>query len=153
MSTADHHEPAHSPQGTGATMGPETQMLNLKILQNLAQNNIYRDEESKAGIRALEKSLLGQGRRYTPVEAAECAGLPFETAQRIWHNMGFPTIPNHSPYFTETDVQMLADLQKLDAEGDIRMEYVASLVRAEGQLTDRTVAWQIEALVHNIMVT
>ena len=67
--------------------------------------------------------------------------------------MGFPTIPNHSPYFTETDVQMLADLQKLDAEGDIRMEYVASLVRAEGQLTDRTVAWQIEALVHNIMVT
>lgn len=35
-------------------MGPETQMLNLKILQNLAQNNIYRDEESKAGIRALE---------------------------------------------------------------------------------------------------
>lgn len=97
MSTADHHEPAHSPQGTGATMGPETQMLNLKILQNLAQNNIYRDEESKAGIRALEKSLLGQGRRYTPVEAAECAGLPFETAQRIWHNMGFPTIPNTRP--------------------------------------------------------
>lgn len=66
MSTADRHEPAHSPQDTGATMGPETQMLNLKILQNLAQNNIYRDEESKAGIRALEKSLLGQGRRYTP---------------------------------------------------------------------------------------
>ena len=100
MSTADHQKPAHSPQGTGATMGPETQMLNLKILQNLAQNNIYRDEESKAGIRALEKSLLGQGRRYTPVEAAECAGLPLETAQRIWHNVGFPTIPNHSPYFT-----------------------------------------------------
>lgn len=66
MSTADPQKPAHSPQGTGATMGPETQMLNLKILQNLAQNNIYRDEESKAGIRALEKSLLGQGRRYTP---------------------------------------------------------------------------------------
>ena len=153
MSTADPQKPAHSLQGTGATMGPETQMLNLKILQNLAQNNIYRDEESKAGIRALEKSLLGQGRRYTPVEAAECAGLPLETAQRIWHNMGFPTIADHSPYFTETDVQMLADLQKLDAEGDIRMEYVASLVRSEGQLTDRTVAWQIEALVHNIMVT
>lgn len=153
MSTADPQKPAHSPQGTGATMGPETQMLNLKILQNLAQNNIYRDEESKAGIRALEKSLLGQGRRYTPVEAAECAGLPRETAQRIWHNMGFPAIADHSPYFTETDVQMLVDLQKLDAEGDIRMEYVASLVRAEGQLTDRTVAWQIEALVHNIMVT
>ena len=55
MSTADRHEPAHSPQDTGATMGPETQMLNLKILQNLAQNNIYRDEDSKAGIRALEK--------------------------------------------------------------------------------------------------
>ena len=55
MSTADHHELARSPQDTGATMGPETQMLNLKILQNLAQNNIYRDEESKAGIRALEK--------------------------------------------------------------------------------------------------
>ena len=101
MSTADPQKPAHSPQGTGATMGPETQMLNLKVLQNLAQNNIYRDEESEAGIRALEKSLLGQGRRYTPIEAAECAGLPLETAQRIWHNMGFPAIADHAPYFTE----------------------------------------------------
>ena len=40
MSTADPQKAAHSPQGTGASMGPETQMQNLKILQNLAQNNI-----------------------------------------------------------------------------------------------------------------
>ncbi len=66
MSTADRHEPAHSPQDTGATMGPETQMLNLKILQNLAQNNIYRDEESKVGT-SPRKVALGQGRRYTPL--------------------------------------------------------------------------------------
>ena len=127
-------------------------MLNLKILQNLAQNNIYRDEESKAGIEP-SKSRSWDRAAATPRRSRRVRGLPLETAQRIWHNMGFPTIADHSPYFTETDVQMLADLQKLDAEGDIRMEYVASLVRSEGQLTDRTVAWQIEALVHNIMVT
>ncbi len=37
------------------THGPETQMLNLKILQNLSQSNIYRDEKSKEGVRSLEK--------------------------------------------------------------------------------------------------
>ena len=47
------------------THGPETQMLNLKILQNLSQSNIYRDEKSKEGVRSLEKTLLGEGPRYT----------------------------------------------------------------------------------------
>lgn len=162
MSTANHYRPEPSPQDSGSvapsgasggSMGPETQMLNLKILQNLAQNNIYRDERSKEGVRALEKSLLGEGDRYTPSQAAELAGIPLKAARRIWRNMGFPDIAPNAPYFTETDVRMLADLRALDDEGTIRMEYVVSLVRAEGQLTDRTVAWQIEALVHNIMVT
>ena len=162
MSTANHYRPEPSPRESGGTapagssggsMGPETQMLNLKILQNLAQNNIYRDERSKEGVRALEKSLLGEGSRYTPSQAAELAGIPLEAARRIWRNMGFPDIAPNVPYFTDTDVRMLADLRALDDEGTIRMEYVVSLVRAEGQLTDRTVAWQIEALVHNIMVT
>lgn len=162
MSTANHYRPEPSPQDSGSVtpsgasgggMGPETQMLNLKILQNLAQNNIYRDERSKEGVRALEKSLLGEGDRYTPSQAAELAGIPLKAARRIWRNMGFPDIAPNVPYFTETDVRMLSDLRALDDEGTIRMEYVVSLVRAEGQLTDRTVAWQIEALVHNIMVT
>lgn len=162
MSTANHYRPEPSPQDSGSvapsgasggSMGPETQMLNLKILQNLAQNNIYRDERSKEGVRALEKSLLGEGDRYTPSQAAELAGIPLKAARRIWRNMGFPDIAPNVPYFTETDVRMLSDLRALDDEGTIRMEYVVSLVRAEGQLTDRTVAWQIEALVHNIMVT
>lgn len=162
MSTANHYRPEPSPResgyaasagSSGGSMGPETQMLNLKILQNLAQNNIYRDERSKEGVRALEKSLLGEGSRYTPSQAAELAGIPLEAARRIWRNMGFPDIAPNVPYFTDTDVRMLADLRALDDEGTIRMEYVVSLVRAEGQLTDRTVAWQIEALVHNIMVT
>ena len=162
MSTANHYRPEPSPQdsdsvapsgASGGSMGPETQMLNLKILQNLAQNNIYRDERSKEGVRALEKSLLGEGDRYTPSQAAELAGIPLKAARRIWRNMGFPDIAPNVPYFTETDVRMLSDLRALDDEGTIRMEYVVSLVRAEGQLTDRTVAWQIEALVHNIMVT
>ena len=162
MSTANHYRPEPSPRDSGSvapsgasgrSMGPETQMLNLKILQNLAQNNIYRDERSKEGVRALEKSLLGEGDRYTPSRAAELAGIPLKAARRIWRNMGFPDIAPNVPYFTEADVRMLADLRALDDEGTIRMEYVVSLVRAEGQLTDRTVAWQIEALVHNIMVT
>lgn len=162
MSTANHYRPEPSPRDSGSvapsgasggSMGPETQMLNLKILQNLAQNNIYRDERSKEGVRALEKSLLGEGDRYTPSRAAELAGIPLKAARRIWRNMGFPDIAPNVPYFTEADVRMLADLRALDDEGTVRMEYVVSLVRAEGQLTDRTVAWQIEALVHNIMVT
>ena len=55
MSTADHHEPAHSPQGTGATMGPETQMLNLKILQNLAQTRNPRRESEPSKSRSWDR--------------------------------------------------------------------------------------------------
>ena len=67
MSTVNHYRPEPSPQDSGSvapsgasggSMGPETQMLNLKILQNLAQNNIYRDERSKEGVRALESPCL-----------------------------------------------------------------------------------------------
>ena len=49
-----------TPYKNPRTLGPETQMLNLRILQNLAQNNIYRDETSKEGVRVLERALLGE---------------------------------------------------------------------------------------------
>ena len=64
--------------------------------------------------------------------------------------MGFPNDRRPlAPTSLETDVQMLADLQKLDGEGaTFAWEYGHPLVRLEGQLTDRTVAWQTEALVH-----
>lgn len=86
-----------TPYKNPRTLGPETQMLNLRILQNLAQNNIYRDETSKEGVRVLERALLGEGRRYKPGEAAAAAQMSLEDARRIWRNMGFliftPPIP------------------------------------------------------------
>ena len=71
-----------TPYKNPRTLGPETQMLNLRILQNLAQNNIYRDETSKEGVRVLERALLGEGRRYKPGEAAAAAQMSLEDARR-----------------------------------------------------------------------
>jgi len=66
------------------THGPETQMLNLKILQNLSQSNIYRDEKSKEGVRSLEKTLLGEGPRYTHRQAALAAGMDPRSRADLW---------------------------------------------------------------------
>lgn len=140
-----------TPYKNPRTLGPETQMLNLRILQNLAQNNIYRDETSKEGVRVLERALLGEGRRYKPGEAAAAAQMSLEDARRIWRNMGFPDIHTADPHFTELDVNMLEDLENLNRTNLVAEESIVSLTRSVGQLTDRIVAWQIETLVHDIM--
>ena len=140
-----------TPYKNPRTLGPETQMLNLRILQNLAQNNIYRDETSKEGVRVLERALLGEGRRYKPGEAAAAAQMSLEDARRIWRNMGFPDIHAADPHFTELDVNMLEDLENLNRTNLVAEESIVSLTRSVGQLTDRIVAWQIETLVHDIM--
>ena len=140
-----------TPYKNPRTLGPETQMLNLRILQNLAQNNIYRDETSKEGVRVLERALLGEGRRYKPGEAAAAAQMSLEDARRIWRNMGFPDIDAADPHFTELDVNMLEDLENLNRTNLVAEESIVSLTRSVGQLTDRIVAWQIETLVHDIM--
>ena len=140
-----------TPYKNPRTLGPETQMLNLRILQNLAQNNIYRDETSKEGVRVLERALLGEGRRYKPGEAAAAAQMSLEDARRIWRNMGFPDIHAADPHFTELGVNMLEDLENLNRTSLVAEESIVSLTRSVGQLTDRIVAWQIETLVHDIM--
>ena len=140
-----------TPYKNPRTLGPETQMLNLRILQNLAQNNIYRDETSKEGVRVLERALLGEGRRYKPREAAAAAQMSLEDARRIWRHMGCPDIHAADPHFTELDVNMLEDLENLNRTNLVAEESIVSLTRSVGQLTDRIVAWQIETLVHDIM--
>ena len=129
-----------TPYKNPRTLGPETQMLNLRILQNLAQNNIYRDETSKEGVRVLERALLGEGRRYKPREAAAAAQMSLEDARRIWRNMGFPDIHAADPHFTELDVNMLEDLENLNRTNLVAEESIVSLTRSVGQLT--TALWR-----------
>ena len=134
------------------SIGPETQMLNLKILRNLSQSNLYRDEASKEGVRQLEQALLGERISYTPSQAAERAGVDREHAEKVWRNMGFPNLPQESPYFTDRDVKILSQLEEMVTKSTVAREGTFSLVRSVGQLTDRIVAWQIEALVEGIML-
>lgn len=86
-------------------------------------------------MRALEKSLWDRG-ATTPVEAAEMLDLPFETTSASALTWAL-TIPNHSP----TSLKQTCGCSltyKLDAKATSDMW---RLVRAEDQLTDRTVAW------------
>lgn len=117
------------------THGPETQMLNLKILQNLSQSNIYRDEKSKEGVRSLEKTLLGEGPRYTHRQAALAAGMDPQKARKIWRNMGFSDTPAEEHYFSDRDVQLLRTIVELEREGEVTFESAQSIVRSVGQLT------------------
>ncbi|MDO5750344.1 MAG: adenylate/guanylate cyclase domain-containing protein [Rothia sp. (in: high G+C Gram-positive bacteria)] len=127
-------------------------MLNLKILRNLSQSNLYRDEASKEGVRQLEQALLGERISYTPAQAAEHAGVELEHAEKVWRNMGFPNLLQDSPYFTDRDVTILSQLEEMVTKSTVAREGTFSLVRSVGQLTDRIVAWQIEALVEGIMI-
>ena len=60
--------------------------------------------------------------------------------------MGFSDTPAEEHYFSDRDVQLLRTIAELEREGEVTFESAQSIVRSVGQLTDRIVAWQIEAL-------
>ncbi|GAA1180848.1 adenylate cyclase [Nesterenkonia xinjiangensis] len=100
-------------------------------------------------IRDLEHRLLGAERTLTYREMAAELGVSTHAARRLWRALGFPNLDDDVKAFTDADVEALSTMIDLVREGHLNEETAISLTRSVGQMTDRMVVWQIEALVED----
>ena len=108
-----------------------------------------RERQWHSTIRQLERRLLGAERTLTYRQMAEQMGVSTRSARRLWRALGFPNLDEDIRAFTETDAEALARMVELVREGHLNQETAISLTRSVGQMTDRMVVWQIEALVED----
>src|SRR3954452_16661952 len=101
---------------------------------------------SDDGTAALERELLGGGRRYTRTEVAELAGVPVEHARRLWRALGFPDVDDNDVSFTEMDLEALRTVQSLVDRGIVDGETQLAMTRAMAQSLARLAEWQVSAL-------
>jgi len=102
-------------------------------------------------IKVLDEELIGGPRYLTPRALAKELGVSVVSARKIWRAMGFPNIKADEKMFTEQDVAAMATIVELVREDVLNEETAISVARSIGQMTDRMVVWQIEALVEDKM--
>lgn len=140
--------PQEEPEGRQVYTGPQTSQLNL---QNPAQSNLYGSVEAKAAVGALERTLLGGNRSMTRREAAEAAGVSQLGARKMWRALGLPNLAEDDVFFTPFDSEALRTISSIVDNENITEDGALSIVRSVGQMTDRMVAWQIEAIVEDMV--
>src|SRR6478735_6982118 len=101
--------------------------------------------------KALEARLLGGERKLRRREVAAGAGLSLLSARKLWRALGFPNLGDEDVAFTERDQAALSTIVDLVRDGKLTDEAAISITRAIGQMTDRMVVWQIEALVEDMV--
>ena len=105
----------------------------------------------RLAIKALEQRLLGGERKLRRREVAAGAGLSLLSARKLWRALGFPNLGDEDVAFTEKDQTALNTIVDLVRTGKLTEEAAISVTRAIGQMTDRMVVWQIEALVEDMV--
>ncbi|TDK26859.1 adenylate/guanylate cyclase domain-containing protein [Arthrobacter crusticola] len=106
----------------------------------------------REAIRALEIELLGAERTLRRREVAARAGVSLLSARKLWRAMGFPNIGDEDVAFTEKDKDALTTIIELVRQEQLTEDAAISITRAVGQMTDRMVVWQIEAIVEEMVV-
>lgn len=101
--------------------------------------------------KALEARLLGGERKLRRREVAAGAGLSLLSARKLWRALGFPNLGDEDVAFTERDQAALSTVVDQVRSGKLTEEAAISVTRAIGQMTDRMVVWQIEALVEDMV--
>lgn len=129
------HEPQTHAEGAGTTAPIPTPS--------------FEEREWHRNIRDLEHRLLGAERSLTYREMAKRMGVSTHSARKLWRALGFPNLDEDVKAFTEADAEALAQMVKLVRQGHLNEETAISLTRSVGQMTDRMVVWQIEALVED----
>ncbi|MFI5085692.1 MAG: adenylate/guanylate cyclase domain-containing protein, partial [Actinomycetales bacterium] len=106
---------------------------------------------SRHAARALEMELLGGERSLRRREVAAGAGVSLLSARKLWRAMGFPNLGDSEVAFTQADQEALTTVIDMVREGKLTEEAAISVTRAIGQMTDRMVVWQVEALVEDMV--
>ncbi|WP_374954206.1 adenylate/guanylate cyclase domain-containing protein [Arthrobacter sp. MYb227] len=106
---------------------------------------------ARDAVRELEKRLLGADRTMKRREVAAAAGVSILSARKIWRALGFPNLGDEEVFFTEVDQGALELMLGMVRAGTLTEETAISLTRSIGQMTDRMVVWQVEALVEDMV--
>src|SRR5689334_12209862 len=106
----------------------------------------------RLAIKALESKLLGGERKLRRREVAAGAGVSILSARKLWRALGFPNFGDQDVAFTERDLAALSTILDLVRAGKLTEEAAISVTRAIGQMTDRMVVWQVEALIEDMVV-
>ncbi|WP_404289741.1 adenylate/guanylate cyclase domain-containing protein [Glutamicibacter arilaitensis] len=99
----------------------------------------------------LEKRLIGGQREFKRREVAADAGVSLLSARKLWRAMGFPELSDDEVFFSGRDTEALKTMVDLVREGKLTDETAISLMRSVGQMTDRMVVWQVEAIVEDMV--
>ncbi|MFP3578540.1 adenylate/guanylate cyclase domain-containing protein [Arthrobacter sp. SIMBA_036] len=105
----------------------------------------------RVAIKALEAKLLGGERKLRRREVAAGAGVSILSARKVWRALGFPNFGDEDVAFTERDQAALTRILDLVRAGLLTEEAAISVTRSIGQMTDRMVVWQVEALVEDMV--
>lgn len=105
----------------------------------------------RLAIKALEARLLGGERKLRRREVAAGAGVSVLSARKLWRALGFPNWGDDDVAFTERDQAALTTILDLVRAGLLTEEAAISVTRSIGQMTDRMVVWQVEALVEDMV--
>lgn len=144
--TGAPHEPSGESSETGGyDRHPETSAI--PIPEALRRSPAQREWHSQ--IRDLEHRLLGAERTLTYREMASRMGVSTLAARKLWRALGFPNLDDDVTAFTEADAEALTQMVDLVRNQHLNQETAISLTRSVGQMTDRMVVWQIEALVED----
>lgn len=92
--------------------------------------------------REFERTLLGGERKFTRVQVSERAGISIARAERMWHALGFATVPDDEVAFTDDDVEALRLVAALEDDDFIDPDTESSLARKLGQTQSRLASWQ-----------
>ena len=94
--------------------------------------------------------LLGREHRVRRREVAREAHLPFLTARRIWHALGFPGLGGTDMPFTDADLDIVSSVADLRQAVMVDDELVLELARSLARSTDRLADWQTTLLVETV---
>ncbi|GAA0572411.1 adenylate/guanylate cyclase domain-containing protein [Kribbella sandramycini] len=89
-----------------------------------------------------ERTLLGGERKFTRIQVSERAGISSARAERMWHALGFATVPDDEIAFTDGDVEALRLVAALEDDDFIDPAMESSLARKLGQTQSRLASWQ-----------
>ncbi len=106
----------------------------------------------RIAMKVLETRLLGGERKLRRREVAAAAGVSLLSARKLWRALGFPNFGDEDVAFTDQDLSALSTILDLVRAGKLTEEAAISVTRAIGQMTDRMVVWQVEALIEDMVV-
>lgn len=102
-------------------------------------------------VERLQNILLGSERTLRRREVANGAGISLLSARKLWRALGFPETADDDVAFTPQDRTALDTLVSLVRDRNLTEDAAISITRSIGQMTDRMVVWQVEALIEEMI--